>query len=127
MTDFVKKVRIEEQGVTLDVDTLSTELATSGEIDTSVDTSPKTILTPASGKKVYTRTAVLHTDSNQGEVAMKYATTGNIIAKVYGSVRPYISVSNVNFEGAVNEAIQIEWSGVTSGAKIFYALSYKEA
>ena len=110
----------------VDVDTLNTESATSGEIDTSAETSPYTVLTPSSGKKISTRSVYMVTDSTSGEVTMKYQNSGKIIAKIYCSRYYQTSIPRANVLGDTDDPIVIEWSGLSTGAKISYTLGYKE-
>ena len=110
----------------LKVDTLSTEDTITKEIDTSTDSSPYSILTPTSGKAISTRGLTINTDSSGGEIAVKFANSGELIYKIYvGKFRGQVGVG-LNKKGAVDEPIVVEWSGVDNGAKIFVALTYKE-
>ena len=110
----------------LKVDTLSSEDTVTDEIITSTESSPYTILTPTSGKTISTRGVTINTDSSGGEIAVKFANSGELIYKVYiGKFRGQVDVG-LNKKGAVNEPIIVEWSGVDNGAKIFVALTYKE-
>ena len=109
-----------------DVDTLATESSISGEIDTATATSPVTVLTPTSGYKLDTRAVFLYTDSTSGEIEAKFPTSGTLLAKLYCAVHTMVTLSPVHFTGGTNESIQISWSGLSSGAKIFYVIRYKE-
>jgi len=110
----------------LKVDTLSSEKTITDEIITSTESSPYTILTPTSGKTISTRGVTINTDSSGGEIAVKFANSGELIYKVYiGKFRGQVDVG-LNKKGAVNEPIVVEWTGVDNGAKIFVALTYKE-
>jgi len=108
------------------VDTLATESAVSGEIDTSTDTSPKVILTPSSGKAISTRGVYIFTDSTSGEISVYYTNSGNIIAKIYCSRYYNVTLPAIRFDGGTDESISISWSGLSTGSKIFYMISYKE-
>ncbi len=108
------------------VDLLATESSITDEIDTSTESSPYTLLTPSSGKRIATRTAVIQTDSSSGEVEIKYADTGTIIFKVYCSKFYGNPTMLINVMGNVNEKVVVSWSGLDVGAKIFVALTYKE-
>jgi len=123
----VRRVFLEGQKEVIDVDVLGTELSASGEIDTGAETSPVTVLTPSSGKKLDTRSVYLSTDSNAGEIEAKFATSGTLLGKIYCAVHKTIALSEIRFMGQVNEAIQISWSGLSTGAKIFWCIRYKEA
>ena len=110
----------------LKVDTLSSEKTITDEIITSTESSPYTILTPASGKTISTRGVTINTDSSGGEIAVKFANSEELIYKVYiGKFRGQVGVG-LNKKGAVDEPIVVEWTGVDNGAKIFVALTYKE-
>ncbi len=112
--------------VTFNVDTLSTELSESGEIDTSTDTSPKTILSPTSGYKLDTRNVYLSTDSTSGEIEIKFPSSNILLGKLYASKQTMVTLQQIRFVGAKNEPIKAYWSGVSTGAKIFYCIRYKE-
>ena len=126
MSDYVRKVRITGSDVTLDVDTLATESSASGEIDTSTASSPVTILTPSSGKKLDTRSVYISTDSTSGEIEVRFPTSGILLGKIYCSVHTMVTLSPIRFQGATDEGIQISWSGLSTGAKIFWCVRYKE-
>ena len=126
MSDYVRKIRITGSDVTLDVDTLATESSASGEIDTSTETSPVTILTPTSGKKIDTRSVYISTDSSAGEIEVKFPTSDILVGKLYCAVHTMVTLSPIRFQGATNESLQISWSGLSSGAKIFWCVRYKE-
>jgi len=122
----VQDIRIVDQEVTLDVDTLSTELTETGEIDTSSATSPVDVLTPTSGKKIDVRSVYIATDSTAGEIVAKFKNSGKLLGKIYCSKFAMVTLAGVRIVGDVDEAITIEWSGLDSGAKIFYVIRYKE-
>jgi len=109
-----------------DVDTLASELSASGEIDTSTETSPKTVLTPTTGRKLDTRAVFLYTDSTSGTIEAKFPTSNILLGKLYCSVHTMVTLSPVRFTGQTNEPIQISWSGLSTDAKIFYVIRYKE-
>ena len=119
-------VDIQAQYITLDVDIANTERTLSGEIDTSTDTSPQTVVTPTSGKKISTRGVFLFSDSTSGEIEARFPSSGKLLAKIYCTRYYNASLPEVKFEGDVDESIQISWSGVSSGAKIFWVIKYKE-
>jgi len=122
----VREVHIKSSEAVLDVDTLRTESTKIDEIDTSTATSPVTVLTPSSGKKIDTRSVYIATDSTSGEIAAKFKNSGKLLGKVYCSKFAMVRLDSVRIEGDVNEAIIIEWSGLDTGAKIFYVIRYKE-
>jgi len=119
-------VDIQGQYITLDVDTLATESAVPIEIDTSAESPPYTILTPSPGKKLDTRGVYIFTDSDSGEITIKFANSGKVIAKAYVSKFRATSLPSVRFTGDTNEPLQVEWSGLSTGAKIFVVVRYKE-
>lgn len=135
--DFTKKIHIQgssiqvpsdiqDQYIILNVDTLGTESSASGEIDTSSETSPVTVLTPSSGKRLDTRSVYLSTDSTSGEVEAWFPTSGILLGKIYCARWTMVTLHEIHFQGAADEGIQISWSGLSSGAKIFWAIRYKE-
>ena len=135
--DFTKKIHIQgasiqvpsdiqSQYITINVDTLGTESSASGEIDTSSETSPVTVLTPSSGKKLDTRSVYISTDSTSGEIEARFPSSGILLGKIYCSVHTMVTLQEIHFQGATDESIQISWSGLSTGAKIFWAIRYKE-
>lgn len=119
-------VDIQGQAIVVGVDTLYEENTISGEVDTSTETSPVTVLTPSSGKKIETRGAYLFTTSSAGEVQLRFPTSNKIVAKIYADHFKAVSLPKVKFDGDVDEALQLEWSSLSTGAKIFYIVVYKE-
>ena len=109
-----------------DVDTLASETCVSGEIDTGAETSPKTVLTPTSGYKLDTRSVYLATDSTSGEIEAKFPTSNKLLGKIYCSKFTMVTLKDIRITGQANESIQINWSGIDTGAKIFYVIRYKE-
>ena len=109
-----------------DVDTLASETSVSGEIDTSISSSPVTVLTPTSGYKLDTRSIYLATNSSAGEVSARFPTSGKLLGKIYCSKFTMVTLKDIRITGQANESIQISWSGTDTGAKIFYVIRYKE-
>ncbi|RLF21188.1 MAG: hypothetical protein DRN15_11570 [Thermoprotei archaeon] len=109
----------------LNVDTLSSESAASGEIDTSEVSSPCTILMPAPDKRLDTRGVYLYSDSTSGEIEAKFA-SGSLLAKLYCSKQTMVSLDKVRFTGTVDEVIVMSWTGLSTGAKIYWVVRYKE-
>jgi len=107
----VREVHIKSSEAVLDVDTLRTESTETGEIDTSTATSPVDVLTPSSGKKIDTRSVYIAT---------------KLLGKIYCSKFAMVRLDSVRVVGETDEPIAIEWSGLDTGAKIFYVIRYKE-
>ena len=124
--EIMVPVDIQGQYVTLDVDVLATESSASDEIDTSTETSPVTVLTPSSGKKLDTRGVYVSTDSDAGEIEVRFPSSGILLGKIYCSKHTMVTLPQIRFQGATNESIQISWSGLSTGAKIFWCIRYKE-
>jgi len=75
---------------------------------------------------ITTRGVTINTDSTAGEIAVKFANSGELIYKIYvGKFKGQAGIG-LNKKGAVDEPVVVEWSGVDTGAKIFVALTYKE-
>ncbi|RLE62609.1 MAG: hypothetical protein DRJ47_10385 [Thermoprotei archaeon] len=109
----------------INVDILGSELSVSGEIDTSTETSPATILLPSSGKCLDTRGVYLYSNSTSGEIEAKF-TSGTLLAKLYCSKQTMVSLDKVRFPGTIDEAIVLSWQGLSQGAKIYWVIRYKE-
>jgi len=119
---LLRKILISD---TINADILSTEDSVENEIDTSVETSPVTVLTPPSGKWISTRGAYLFSTSDTGEVEAKYMNSGKLITKLYCDKFKSTTLPLIHTKGEVDDPIGMYWSGLSSGAKIFYALAYK--
>jgi len=126
MSEHVRKVHIASSEATVNVDTLATEQTKTDEIDTSTATSPVTVLTPSAGKKIDTRSVYLATNSAAGEVAAKFQNSGKLLGKIYCNKFAMVRLDSVRIVGDANEPVVIEWSGLDTGAKIFYVIRYKE-
>ena len=122
--DYFQKVIDLLSGV-LNVDILGSEMSASGEIDTSAEISPATILVPSSGKCLDTRGVYLYSNSSSGEVEARF-TSGSLLAKLYCSKQTMVALDKVRFPGTVNEAIVLSWEGLSQGAKIYWVVRYKE-
>ena len=122
----VREVHIKSSEAVLDVDTLRTESTETGEIDTSTATSPVEVLTPSAGKKIDTRSVYIATNSTSGEITAKFKNSGKLLGKIYCSKFAMVTLDGVRIVGDTNEAVVIEWSGLDTGAKIFYVIRYKE-
>ena len=122
----VREVHIKSSEAVLDVDTLRTESTETGEIDTSTATSPVEVLAPSSGKKIDTRSVYIATNSTSGEIAAKFKNSGKLLGKIYCSKFAMVRLDSVRIVGDVDEQVVIEWSGLDTGAKIFYVIKYKE-
>ena len=101
---------------------LDTEI---GEIDTGVETSPKTVLTPPSGHFVCIRGIFLFTNSSSGEVSAYFANSNQVIAKIYASRFSQATLPKIHKDGEIDENVIINWDGLSTGAKIFYVILYK--
>ncbi len=80
-----------------------------------------TIITPSSGKKleiigVYTSTSTVNVD-----VTLDFATSGNIIFKLYTAQRATAAGIPCHHDGAVDESLRL-----TCGANTFICVSYIE-
>ncbi len=122
----VREVHIKSSEAVLDVDTLATEQTKTDEIDTSTATSPVTVLTPSDGKKIDTRSVYIATNSAAGEIAAKFQNSGKLLGKIYCSKFAMVRLDSVRIVGDANEPVVVEWSGLDTGAKIFYVIRYKE-
>jgi len=126
MSEHVRKVHIASSDAIINVDTLATEQTKTDEIDTSTANSPVTVLTPSDGKKIDTRSVYLATNSAAGEITAKFQNSGKLLGKIYCSKFAMVRLDSVRIVGDANEPIVIEWSGLDTGAKIFYVIRYKE-
>ena len=110
---------------TFNVDILSTEGGTADEIDTTTATSPVEIVTPPPHLRIDTRGAYLSTDSDTGRIVMRFRDSGKLIAVLYADKFKILPMPQVRITGNLGDPVIIEWSGLSSDAKIFYSLRYK--
>ena len=82
---LVEAIKKALRAVVLNVDILATETSVSDEIDTATESPPVTVVTPASGKKIDTRSVYLSTDSTSGEVEARFRDSGKLLGKIYCS------------------------------------------
>jgi len=108
------------------VDVMATETSAADVIDTGAVSSPQTVLTPSSGKKIDTRSVYLATDSSAGTVTAAYADTGDKLGVIFCSKFAMVALDSVRKTGQTDESIQVSWTGTDTGAKIFYVIRYKE-
>ena len=82
---LVEAIKKALRAVVLNVDILATETSASDEIDTATESPPVTVVTPASGKKIDTRSVYLSTDSTSGVVEARFRDSGKLLGKIYCS------------------------------------------
>ena len=119
-------VDIQGQVSPLEIDELAIETSISREIDTSTETSPITLLTPSSGKKIETRGVYIFSDSDAGEITVEFPDSGIKVMKLYCNKFSAASMPKVKFVGNTDERLQVSWSGLSTGAKIFIVVVYRE-
>jgi len=107
-------------------DALAIEDTVTREIDTSTETSPVTLLTPSTGRGIETRGVYIFSDSSSGEVAVRFQNSGKLIGKLYCSKFNYQNAPKVRIRGGADDPVIVEWSGLSTGAKIFVVLVYRE-
>ena len=120
LEDYTKRVYVAF------VDILGAESSASGEIDTSTATPPVVILTPSSGKRISTRGVHIFSNSDAGEIEIRFQNSDVKVAKLYCGKRYHITLPEIHFLGQVDEPLVLDWDNLTSGAKIFYLIRYKE-
>jgi len=96
-------------------------------VDTGVVSPPITILTPPTGKSIDVRRAYLSTNSTSGEIILRFANSKKVITVLWPSTFGFAIVPAIRVVGNVDEPIELTWSDLTAGAKIFYVINYKEA
>lgn len=125
----VDQLKFDEYGNVLarPVDPDAELLDATGLIDTAVDTSPHTIITPPSGMKVDIRRTYVATNSTSGEIYVKFAVSGKLITAIFPTKYGFVVMPAVRIVGNVDEPVQVEWSGLDANAKIAYTVNYKLA
>ena len=111
---------------TFNVDTLASESGVADEIDTGTTVSPVTVLTPSSGNKLDLRSVYLSTDSTSGTITALFADSGQKVGVIYCSKFAMVTLQEIRITGQTNDSIQVSWTGIDTGSKIFYAIRYKE-
>jgi len=114
------------QKQTLDVDTLKTEEGDSWFIDTSIESSPKLLVSPSLGKRLATRSWSIQTDSSAGEIFIRYANTLKVIGWLPASKYTQAGKDRIIIRGEKNESIFAYWQDLSTGAKILIQLAWKE-
>lgn len=110
---------------TFNVDVLASEEGVADEIDSGAVSPPVTIVTPPPGKRIDTRAVFIATDSDTGEIVVRFKNSGKIVAKLYCSKWFMMPLSEIRITGDPNDVLEITWSGLSAGAKIFYTVRYK--
>ncbi len=124
MTEQGVKVVITEPKV-MDVDTLRTESTETGEINTAVETPPKTLLTPPSGKRISTRGVYIFSDSTAGEIEVRFGISNKLVAKIYCSRYYNVTLPEIHLLGLPDEPLIMYWQDLSINAKIFWVIRYK--
>ena len=96
-----------------------------GLIDTATESSPKIIVPAVPGRKIDVRRAYLGTNSTSGEIYVKFGVSGKIITAIFPDKYGYSVIPAIRIPGNYNEPVVVEWTGVSSGAKIYFAVNYK--
>jgi len=110
----------------INVDIQATERSKPIYIDTGTATSPATVIVPSPGSAIETRGVYLTSDSSSGTVFARYAITGSIIGVLFCSKFSYQHAERLNVPGDVDEPIIVEWDGLSTHAKIYALITYKE-
>lgn len=97
-----------------------------GIIDTSTQTSPVEIARPSPGRRIDVRRAYASTNSTGGKVYIKFKNTGKVITVIYPTKYGFAIIPAIRVPGEVDEPVIVEWTGLDTGAEIFYAINYKE-
>jgi len=111
--DYVRK--IDDTSI---VDTFTEEYT--GE-QTNVD-----IITPSSGKRIEVHSILLHGSAGSGAVSLDFATSGIPVARLYLTKSGEIYASRVKIQGAVDEPLTLNISGVQASDTTFVAVNYKQ-
>jgi len=82
---LVEAIKKALSAIVLNVDILATEASVGGEINTATETSPVTVVTPSTGKKIDTRSVYLASNSTSGEVEARFRDSGKLLGKIYCS------------------------------------------
>jgi hypothetical protein len=95
--------------------------------DSGGDIAPIAIITPASGKKVSIHViAMVHTDGNAGVINIDFLTSAVKALRMYPSRLGIAAASQDHTEGAIDEALTFEASGIGNGSRVFVKLQYIE-
>jgi len=110
----------------LDVDTLATE-ETKGDVVMNITADGyQDVIRPPTGKKISTRSWLLHTDATSGVIKLYFPQSGKIIGVLFASKQGFNLNNRCNVTGYENEPVRLEWSGLSQGSNIFWQLTFKE-
>jgi len=108
------------------VDTLKTERTTSG-IKIAVATQGyEYILQPTPGRRISTRSWLLHSDSTSGIIKMRFPNSGKILGALFCSKQGFVMHNACNITGYEDEPVLLEWSDLAPNSNIFYQITFKE-
>ena len=108
------------------VDTLKTERTTSG-IKIAVEASGyEYILQPTPGRRISTRSWLLHSDSTSGIIKMRFPNSGKILGALFCSKQGFVMHNACNITGYEDEPVLLEWSDLAPNSNIFYQITFKE-
>jgi len=109
----------------LSVDALTFDSVATGEIDTSTATSPQTVVPAVADKAIEVRGILIETNSTAGVVTASFPTSNITVAKLYADAVKMINIESTKIRGNRGEPLQITWSVLSVGAKIFYIVRYR--
>jgi len=109
----------------LSVDPLTYDYTVANEINTGTATSPQTVIPATADRAIEVRGVVISTNSTSGTITVAFSQSGAVIKYYCSTYTRYIVIDNIKIRGNKNEALQISWSGLSSGALIFYIIKYR--
>jgi len=94
-------------------------------VDTSAESSPLTLITPPSDKRVDVRRAYVSTDSTAGKIYVKFKNTGRVITAIYPTKYGFAIMPAIRIYGDLGEEVVLEWSDLSTGSEILVIMNYK--
>lgn len=98
-----------------------TEQTTTFSQDYSGAQSNLTIITPSAGKKLHIERVFVSTSTTATDVTLDFATTGNVVFKLYTAQIATTAGIPCHHDGQTNESLRL-----TCGAKTFVCVDYYE-
>ena len=108
------------------VDILESERTISGLVENITADGYEYVLYPSTGKRISTRSWLLHSDSSAGRITLKFPSSNKLIGVIFPSKQGFLVNNTCHINGYENEPIILEWSDLSVNSNIFYQITFKE-
>ena len=82
------------------------------------------IVAPPAGKRIGVHVHSIHTDAEAGSISLDFATSGQIVGKLYSTKTNNISSDQDHTQGDVGEPLTLTSASIGSGKKVFVKVQY---